>query len=410
MFRIYVLCKILLGLILAVLVFPATALANQGGSGIYYGTLKQGLESYLKYKKGTYGVYVTDIGTGSGFGVNECEVFHAASTVKLPIGLYLLNLVKEGRVGFNDRLVYLEDHFESGTGVLQNEPFGSSYTVNRLLKESIVVSDNVATNMLLGYLGRAKVKDFMRDLGGRVVDNFSNTTCPLDMANYMFEMLLFTANEPILGGILMDHLYNTVFNESIPASLPRGTQVAHKIGSWPPTGTYNDVGFIEHPTRPYIISVFSKNVPSAAEAFGVIRYISRVVYDYQSKPDFTVEIYFNGKKLPIKESVILRHGDKRILVPLREITKSIPGLGVYWKEVSRKIVVTSFLTRRYLSYSVDDENIEVIDGKSYIPLHLLAGDLDYTVTWDADMRRFFLSDSVRYPNLLITRVKGWGRI
>ncbi|HZK18568.1 MAG TPA: serine hydrolase [Clostridia bacterium] len=409
MYKKHVLYKILLGVFLAVLVFPTTAVADST-SGLYYGSLKKELRDYLNRNAGTYGVYVMDISTGSSFGVNECEVFHAASTVKLPIGLYLLNLVKEGRVSFDDRLVYMEEHFESGTGVLQNDPFGTSYRVNRLLKESIVVSDNVATNMLLGYVGRANVKGFMRNLGGTVVDDFSNTTCPLDMANYMFEVLLFTAKEPVLGGMLMDHLYNTEFNERLPASLPEGTLIAHKIGTWPPTGTYNDVGFVEHPSRPYIISVLSENVPTAAEAFRVIRYISRLIYDYHSGPDFSVEIFFNGRKLPLGESAILRHQDKKVLVPLREITKAIPGLGVYWNGVSRKIVVTSYFTRQHVAYPVDDENIQIVEGKSYIPIHVFADDLNYKVTWDAGMRRFFLSDSVRYPNLLITRIKNWGHI
>ncbi len=69
------------------------------------------------------------------------------------------------------KLVYRKEHYEGGTGRLQHSPPGTSYTIEILSKYSILYSDNIATNILLSFLGKKNVKDFMRESGGLVVDD-----------------------------------------------------------------------------------------------------------------------------------------------------------------------------------------------------------------------------------------------
>lgn len=246
-----------------------------------YADLKRRLEEIIAGKKGTYGIYVMDLKTGAELGIHGKEVFHGASTIKIPLNLYLYRQIAAGKVDPDTMLTYRKEHAEGGSGILNREKPGTMYSIRRLSEYSIVFSDNTAANMLFSYLGYARVKDFMRSLGGTVIHPTQNTTCPRDMALYMAKTVEFAQNNPEIGNRLVRSLENTIYNDRIPEPLPDGTQVAHKIGNWSPAGTYNDVGWVKHPERPYIIAVLTKDVPGAAKANKVIQDISAAVYRYQ---------------------------------------------------------------------------------------------------------------------------------
>ncbi|MBO8128908.1 MAG: serine hydrolase [Peptococcaceae bacterium] len=279
---------LLLGVIVVILLFK-TDTAWAGGVQLDYTRLELELEEYLKGQQGTYGVYVQDMRTGAWMGINEAGAFHAASTFKLYLNLYLYEQIAAGRVNPQAKLTFLEKHAEGGTGYLQHKPLGSQFTVAELSRASIVYSDNVATNMLLDYLGRANVKTFMKRMGCRVVDYRRNITCPGDAALCMRQIVEFSRKHPDLGRQLMYHLSHTVFNERIPAKLPSGIMVAHKIGNWPPTGSYHDVGYVQHPAYPYVIALYSKNTPSFQYACRVLSEISRRVYEFHNDPVYNVD-------------------------------------------------------------------------------------------------------------------------
>jgi len=279
----------------------------------------------------------------------------------------------------------------------------------------------------LDRVGRKNTKEYMRRMGGRVVDDVENVTCPIDMALYMARALAFERESPRLGGQLMNYLFNTVYNQRIPASLPKGVRVAHKIGNWPFTGTFNDVGYVEHPVNPYIIAILSKNTPGREKAFQVIRRISREVYDYQTDPFYCAEVLLNGKRLPMRDCALFRGdwsedrmpvpglpagieregamekkgavgpfksaaaGEEKggaakkmeLLVPLRSFAEAVPELELNWLEEARQIVVTNkkYPAKR-LVYNLDDEQVKIINNKSYITASRLASDFGYTCAWD----------------------------
>jgi beta-lactamase class A len=144
--------------------FPINASAN---SSISYHSLETEIKDIITQEQGTYGVYIIDLTTRQVCGVNEDTVFHAASTFKVPVNLYLFQQIAEGKIDPQEKLTYRAKHYEGGTGILQKESFGSSYTVQNLAKYSIIYSDNVATNILLDQLGRQNVKLMMSNMGGQ---------------------------------------------------------------------------------------------------------------------------------------------------------------------------------------------------------------------------------------------------
>lgn len=250
-----------------------------------YGPLEKEISSYLEEQPGTYGLYFIDLNSGREFGYNALTPFHAASTFKLPLNLYLYREAAEGRLDLNEELLYAKRHLEGGTGILKEQKPGSRYTVAQLSELSIIESDNVATNMLLERLERRKIKKFMRSLGARVVDDNANITCPFDLGVYMYTMLDFSRSRTTDSTMLLNHLFNTRYKERIPAPLPDGIRVANKIGTWPPEHTYNDVAYIVHPRRPYILVVNSRDTPGYGDTLPVMHHLSKLVYDYQTGVD-----------------------------------------------------------------------------------------------------------------------------
>ncbi|WP_066637377.1 serine hydrolase [Desulfolucanica intricata] len=303
------------------------AVANLDETAVEYHELKNKLEQMLKQEQGTYGVFVIDLKSGRALGVNPLEPFHAASTFKLPLNVYLYKKIAQGEVDPQNMLVYESSHYEGGTGQLQYKPVGSSFDIETLSKYSIVYSDNVATNMLLTYLGKQNVKNYMRAAGGLVVEDNKNITCPRDMALYMKELLDFNAEQPAVTSKLIDHLENTVYNDRISKLLPDNIKVAHKVGNWPPTGTYNDVGYVQHPENPYIIAVFSKNTPGINSAFGVIQRVSKTVYDYQSNNFAVINPVFDGKTLESGIPAVLESG--KVLATVRAVAEALEAV-VQW--------------------------------------------------------------------------------
>lgn len=238
--------------------------------------LKKDLESYIKEAEGQYGIYYYNLVTGDEFGINDKDEYIAASTIKIPLNLYLYTRIKSGSVDPQGILTYLEDDYEEGTGQIRYEETGKTYTIRELSKLSITISDNVAANMLFRFLGINNVKDYMRKAGGIVVKDGENVSCPRDMGLYMKLVYEFYRKQGNLGEELMNNFLNTEFNDRIPALLPNETKVAHKIGTQ--VGVLNDVGIVIT-DNPYVLSVMSKEVDEE-KAPEVIAGISKKIFDF----------------------------------------------------------------------------------------------------------------------------------
>ncbi len=245
-----------------------------------YSALQRQITAYLERQPGVYGLYFIDIQSDRDFGYNPRVVFHAASTFKVPMNLYLYRAAEHNQIDLTEQLFFTDKHLEGGTGILKNQSPGGSYTIAQLADYSILYSDNVATNILMDHLGKENIKEYMRSLGGKVVDNKQNITCPYDLALYMQEVL-HIAEQPA-GKKLLNNLFDNKLKDRIPAPLPPEIQVANKIGTWPPTNTYNDAAYVAHPQKPYILIITSKDTPGYGEAREVIRRLSELVYRYQT--------------------------------------------------------------------------------------------------------------------------------
>lgn len=239
--------------------------------------LQNDLNDFLRDKAGTYGVYIFDLQSGDSVGIGQGDVFPTASTFKVPMVMYIFDLIAHGRASLTDKLAYADADYEDGTGVLQESVSADdTYPVQQLMELAIRHSDNIATNMLLRHFGRENVYAYMTKLGGHVVtqDNM-NVSTPADMGLYLRELFNPQVTKPEHRDLLLQWMENTDFHDRLEAGLPDGVKVAHKIGTLP--NVCNDVGVIFTPRHTLIVSVMSQDAGEdyAAE---VIAGISQVTY------------------------------------------------------------------------------------------------------------------------------------
>ena len=127
------------------------------------------LEAELRNIAATYSAScayaLTDIATGEHTGSYEDDVMPTASLIKVPILVSLYQAVHDGRLALDDRTTFREEHKCLGSGVLQRLTPGVEMSVRDAAVLMIIISDNVATNMVIDLVGLDDINAQMRKLG-----------------------------------------------------------------------------------------------------------------------------------------------------------------------------------------------------------------------------------------------------
>jgi len=234
---------------------------------------------------GDYGVFVEKLTKGEsqsddemGFGINEGKIFSAASVVKLPILIVYYQAVDEGRLDPEDIYVLKEkDRFEYGTGSMQNQPEGTEYTYREVAGLMANQSDNMAAQIMIGWLGgQTKIDRIIRSWGFKNISVKENEVTSKEMGELLKQLyegkLISTKSREELFGNLID----TVNEDRITAGVPTGVEVMHKFGS--EEEIVNDCGIV-YGDDPYVICLLSTEV-NDGQAQEILPKISRVVWEW----------------------------------------------------------------------------------------------------------------------------------
>lgn len=273
---------------------PHTAMQN----------LKQTIIEQLAQQKGTFAVAFKDISTKKKLLINEKEVYHAASTMKTPVMIEVFRQASKKKISLNDSIT-LKNEFisivDASSFALDSaddsefelyKHLGEKRSIHDLVYQMIIVSSNLATNLIIEKVDAKNVTQTMRKYGAKDIKvlrgvedqkaydkGLNNTTTAYDL------MLIF---EKIARGkavnkkackamisILLDQKFNTI----IPAQLPADVKVAHKTGSI--TGIHHDSGIVFLPDgRKYVLVLMSKNVEEEDKAVKAMATVSGMIYQY----------------------------------------------------------------------------------------------------------------------------------
>jgi beta-lactamase class A len=248
------------------------------------------------------GVAVHDHQSGFRFELNGDRLFHAASTIKVAILLALMKAVDEGQVRLSDPL-HVRNRFLSavdgtpyhldsgGDGYPQlYKSVGRTAKIGDLADTMITSSSNLATNLLLDFIGTERAGEVLDAAGVKGVhlrrgvaddkafeQGMNNETTAKGLVE-----LFATLRGDFLSKNSRDHAIHILleqrFTSMIPAGLPSHATVAHKTGEI--STACHDAGIVYLPERePYIVAILTEVDPEKNGHRDTVAKISTAVYE-----------------------------------------------------------------------------------------------------------------------------------
>ena len=197
-------------------------------------TLEKRIAAELYCYQGKMSVFVDDL-QGHTVEVGADEEFETASTIKAFILAALYLQAQRGKADLAEEITYEQSQFVDGSGMLRALGVGAKLKVKDTATMMIICSDNIATNMIIDYLGLDTINACIRELGfaHTVLHNplhFDRyrrlgTTTPRDYAALFAriakgELVSREASAEMLAILRQQH-YNTMLTHDFPAVLPR---------------------------------------------------------------------------------------------------------------------------------------------------------------------------------------------
>nr|WP_164745702.1 serine hydrolase [Neobacillus mesonae] len=274
----YVFKGIIVIFLMVSLILPSLGSRAEAASSSSFSTkLSTELKNYIKKSGGTVTLQYKDITTGEVFQLNGKTSGRAASTIKLPLALYIMEQASIGKINLNKKLKYKSYHYYGGSGIIQKKKVGTYFTIRELVKYAMVYSDNIAFIMLKEYVGQAKFIKYMKSLGGQYAyPNGRNLTSANDLTIYANKLYQFSKKSPY-GQELAGYLKKTVYNTTIPRGI-KGVPIAHKVGMIPADRIYNDAAVV-YDQKPFVLAIMTRNI-SYEKSQKVIAGVAAIVYKH----------------------------------------------------------------------------------------------------------------------------------
>jgi len=232
--------------------------------------------------------------------IDAGKTFHAASTMKVPVMIEAFRQAEAGGIAL-DAPIPVTNTFKS---IVDGSPYqlsatedsdgevykaiGKTMTLRELVTASIIVSSNLATNILMETLGPANVRKTVAALGGegmvvlRGVEDqkafdkgLSNTTTARALMVLLEKIARGEAVSRAASRGMADILRMQQFNDAIPAGLPEGVPVGHKTGS---ITRINHDAAIVYAERPYVLVILTRGIDDHSKSSALMAEISRVIY------------------------------------------------------------------------------------------------------------------------------------
>ncbi|WP_028664595.1 serine hydrolase [Runella zeae] len=266
--------------------------------------LRTSIVSKLGQIEGDFAVAFKDLQTQQTLFINEKENFHAASTMKTPVMMEVFRQAQAGKFNLSDSIL-VKNEFKS---IVDGSPFkldisddsaddmykkiGSKMTIYDLTYQMMIVSSNLATNILIDLVDAKKANQFMRELGAKDINvlrgvedtkafekGLSNTTTAYDLMLIFEKIAQKKVVSPTASDKMIQILLDQKFNEIIPAQLPSNVRVAHKTGSI--TGVRHDSGIVYLPNgKAYVLVLLSKKLTNPEAGVKAMAEVSEMIYNF----------------------------------------------------------------------------------------------------------------------------------
>jgi beta-lactamase class A len=235
-------------------------------------------------------IYFRDLDTGRWTGVNEDLTYSPASMLKVLGMMAVLKIAEQDPDFLTKQLYYKPD--STSAFYRPGAPMKAGYySVNDLVTEMIVYSDNAAADALTADHDINAAVGFVYSLfrlpplatGAAEASDYMSAKSYSSIFRALYNSTLFQWH---ISEQALELLSKTAFTDGLVAGVPAGTLVSHKFGE---TGyrladqtvvhELHDCGIIYHPKDPYLLCVMTKGA-DFANLPPVIAGISKKVWDF----------------------------------------------------------------------------------------------------------------------------------
>ncbi len=252
--------------------------------------LEDKIREFISTQKGNVAVVVKNLKTDEEIKINENLVFPSASTIKLAIMTELLNKVNAGKLNLEDKIELTEDMKTGGDGILKELDYGHEFSLKEIMILMIIVSDNMATNILINLLGMDNINEAIVSLGlsntklqRKMMDSQAaregreNLITAMDSAHFLELIYYGDAINREYSNLMLDVLKRQQVRGRLDLYLPEEVVIAHKTGDL--DNLEHDAGIVYAPDNEYVICVLTNETETNKDGREIIGRISKMVYE-----------------------------------------------------------------------------------------------------------------------------------
>ena len=253
--------------------------------------LQQELSAVDKDLNGVLALAVKDLTSGETFFIHGDEIMPQASSIKIAVLANLYLQAQQGKLKLTDEYVVRKEDLVDGSDIMLGlTPGVTRLTLRDLATMMVAVSDNSATNVLIGRVGMENVNAMLDSLGLRAT-RLRRQMMDLKAASEGRENVytpreMMTLLETIYRGKLLNkemtadfiRVLSTHKESSLLQGLPDDAVAASKPGQL--ESVRNDSGIIFVKNRPYILCVMTTYLKDEKEGSAAIRKITALTYSY----------------------------------------------------------------------------------------------------------------------------------
>ena len=237
--------------------------------------LEKVIKDSLVNFNGKVAIYYNDL-KGNILKINEKEKYNAASCIKIFILIELFNQIVSGTIDRKTCLTYMDKHDVDGSGIMRYLSKGIKLPIIDIATLMMIISDNVATNILIDFLAIENINKTIERIGCKdtklyskfkSVDNetFSETTA----YDYYLVWKKLNNNELFNEEItkeIIDIIKNQKYHEMVGDGIdkiyrlvenPIVNYIVSKSGKY--QSIRNDGGIVSTKYGNYILTIFIKD-------------------------------------------------------------------------------------------------------------------------------------------------------
>lgn len=230
-------------------------------------------------------LYFEYINTGANISINPDVRILPASLIKVPLAMAVMKKIEKWDWKLYNQLILTKEDRDNEWWEVYKYAIGTPITIEELIREMLLNSDNTAYRILYRNLSMDEVKDVFVALG---LEDFFDQEWKITAKEYTrLVRSLYTSNylSPEHSHFLLDILSRTDYDDYLWQSIPDQVLFAHKIWENESKTVILDAGLVYIGNRVYLISMamdYQKEWLTRDEALELFGRVSGVIYNYIS--------------------------------------------------------------------------------------------------------------------------------